>query len=384
MAASPLPTVAEDAPLPSGTSQPPDFDPVEYYGQLLQRDEPLPAPVAAVETLAELVSRSAASTIQELLAVLREASASLADASFNPVSTTSGTALFIRYLTLQRPETSFREFKAELVQKAREFVKGSGRCRELIARNMSDFIRDGNTILVHSYSRVVVQALLYAAQTQKKQFSVYVTESRPFGLGLKTHAILTEAGIPCIVVLDSAVAYIMSRCDMAVVGAEAVCESGGLVNFIGGYQMAIAAKALNKPLYALAESFKFTRLFPLSQTDIPSSLPSAPLTFPAASDLFSAKSTSIPATPVRPMIGSKMPDALEMSDEATRHNPILDYTTPEMVRPDPLPSSASSPSPIADAGSPPLVLQVSLLVSDVGVLTPSGVSDALLATFGGE
>jgi hypothetical protein len=53
-----------------------------------------------------------------------------------------------------------------------------------------------------------------------------------FGLGLKTQAVLAEAGIPSVVVLDSAVAYIMSRCDMAVVGAEAVCESGGLVNFV--------------------------------------------------------------------------------------------------------------------------------------------------------
>ncbi|GAA5971538.1 hypothetical protein JCM11641_000633 [Rhodosporidiobolus odoratus] len=357
MALSSLPTVSEDGPLPSSTNNH-DFA-VQYYGKLLQKDEPLPAPIAAVETLAELVSRSDSSTIQELLALLRDAAASLAKASFNPVSTSSGTSLFMRYLTLQRPsaDMSFENFKTALVDRAREFVRESGRCRDIIAEHMGDFIRDGSTILVHSYSRVVVQALLYAAQTQKKQFQVYVTESRPFGLGLKTHAILADAGIPCVVVLDSAVAYIMSRCDLAIVGAEAVCESGGLVNFIGGYQMAIAAKALNKPLYALAESFKFTRLFPLSQTDLPSSLPSAPLTFPPASDSAFPKAPAIPATPVRPMIDSAMPRALEMSDEATRHNPILDYTSPE---------------------------NISLIVSDLGVLTPSAVSDALLATFGGE
>lgn len=34
------------------------------------------------------------------------------------------------------------------------------------------------------------------------------------------------------VVLDSAVCYIMPKCDLAIVGAEAVCESGGLVNFV--------------------------------------------------------------------------------------------------------------------------------------------------------
>jgi translation initiation factor eIF-2B subunit alpha len=83
-----------------------------------------------------------------------------------------------------------------------------------------------------SLQRVVVQALLYAAQEQKKRFQVYVTESRPFGLGIKTQAILSAAGIPTQVILDSAVAYIMPKCDSCVVGAEAVCESGGLINFV--------------------------------------------------------------------------------------------------------------------------------------------------------
>jgi translation initiation factor eIF-2B subunit alpha len=103
------------------------------------------------------------------------------------------------------------------------------------------------TILVHSYSRVVIQALVYA-HSQKKRFSVYVTESRPYGLGIKTHALLTAAGIESIVILDSAVAWIMGKVDLCLVGSEAVCESGGLVNFIGSYQMAITAKACGKPL----------------------------------------------------------------------------------------------------------------------------------------
>lgn len=52
----------------------------------------------------------------------------------------------MRFLTLQRPppEMSFNEFKSELVEKAREFVRGSGRCREAIAEHMAEFIRDGN------------------------------------------------------------------------------------------------------------------------------------------------------------------------------------------------------------------------------------------------
>lgn len=43
---------------------------------------------------------------------------------------------------------------------------------------------------------------------------------------MKTHQFLTANGIPCTVVLDSAVAYVMERVDMVLVGSEAVVESG--------------------------------------------------------------------------------------------------------------------------------------------------------------
>jgi hypothetical protein len=43
---------------------------------------------------------------------------------------------------------------------------------------------------------------------------------------MKTHQILTANGIPCTVVLDSAVGYIMERVDLVLVGSEAVVESG--------------------------------------------------------------------------------------------------------------------------------------------------------------
>ena len=33
--------------------------------------------------------------------------------------------------------------------------------------------------------------------------------------------------------------------------------------------MALTAKEMNKPFYVVAESFKFARLYPLNQTDVP-------------------------------------------------------------------------------------------------------------------
>ena len=48
---------------------------------------------------------------------------------------------------------------------------------------------------------------------------------------------------------DSAVGYVMERVDLVLVGAEAIVESGGVVNSIGTYQLGIVAKATGTPFY---------------------------------------------------------------------------------------------------------------------------------------
>ena len=47
----------------------------------------------------------------------------------------------------------------------------------------------------------------------------------------------------------------MDNVDFVLVGSEAVVESGGLINAVGSNQIAIIAKAANKPFYALAERY---------------------------------------------------------------------------------------------------------------------------------
>ena len=161
---------------------------------------------------------------------------------------------------------------------------------------------------------------------------------------------MTAAGIPCTVVLDSAVAYVIDKVDFVLVGSEAVVESGGLINATGSNQIAIIAKHANKPFYALAErfailsdslddfraysvSFKFRRLFPLSQYDLPTHGPGI-LPFPR----------HVPEAPPAPVIGERpsgdeLKDASlpvsagtgswtqkSMSAEQVALNPEVDYT----------------------------------------------------------
>lgn len=81
-------------------------------------------------------------------------------------------------------------------------------------------------------------------------------EGRPDRTGLRMSNELAALGIPVKVLIDSAVAYSMDEVDMVFVGADGVVESGGIINMMGTYQIALVAHSMNKPLYVAAESYK--------------------------------------------------------------------------------------------------------------------------------
>ncbi|KAJ1025997.1 hypothetical protein NDA18_003657 [Ustilago nuda] len=332
-----------------------EFDIIFCYHSLLSSDSELPFPIAAIFALSELVSRSKAATTSELMENIRSASHLLKSSLENPVPATAGLDLFTRFVVTKSWDTGddFEAHKASLASLAHQFATHTvPSCREKICELVLPFIKDDSVLLTHSYSRVVMQALKFAALNQRKRISVYVTESRPHGLGLKTYRQLIGYGIPCTLILDSAVAYTMPKVDLVLTGAEGVVESGGFLNAVGTYGMAIIAKACNKPFFALAESFKFLRMFPLNQYDLPPNKGRNLLAFP---DLHSQQATVMEAQ-VEPTPKLASSEEKVMSRQQELLNPAIDYTTPDLV---------------------------TFLFSDVGVLTPSGIGDALLAVYGG-
>ncbi len=337
---------------PSSSSS--EFDIISAYHTLLSSDPELPFPIAAIFALSELVSKSRAATTSELMENIRSASQRLKASLENPVPATAGLDLFTRFVVTKSWDSGddFEAHKRSLAALAHEFaVHTVPSCREKICELVLPFIKDDSVVLTHSYSRVVMQALKHAALHQRKRISVYVTESRPHGLGLRTYHQLVKWGIPCTVILDSAVAYTMPKVDLVLTGAEGVVESGGFLNAVGTYGMAIIAKACNKPFFALAESFKFLRMFPLNQYDLPTHSGRKLLAFPDLNG--EQKEVGAEATP---KLGSENREYGIMSKAQEALNPAIDYTTPDLV---------------------------TFLFSDVGVLTPSGVGDALLAVYGG-
>jgi len=140
---------------------------------------------------------------------------------------------------------------------------------------------------------------------------------------IKTAEGLSAAGVPSTVILDSAVAYVMDKVDFVLVGSEAVVESGGLVNAVGSNQIAIIARAANKPFYALAERFAPVRLAPSIKIDW-----CAPLTATNFIVCFRYHNTIFPATirkfyrfPVFP--GLSLPFRIATRPSNLRLSPLL-------------------------------------------------------------
>ncbi|KAA1471201.1 nagb/rpia/CoA transferase-like protein [Dentipellis sp. KUC8613] len=336
------------------------FDIYATYRRFITNED-ISAPLAAILALTELVTQSDAGTMFELVKALNDGAEELKKRVSNPIGLDAGCELFIAFVTLFPHESaSFSELKTELVRQGQKYASEALTYRAQIAELALGFIKDDSVILTHSYSRVVLRTLLHAHKC--KRISVYVTEARPRGLGIKTHDALTAAGIPCTVVLDSAVAYVMDKVDFVLVGSEAVVESGGLINAVGSNQMAIIARAQSKPFYALAESYKFHRLFPLSQYDLPTHNPGI-LSFPPPAQNADTAATKKPSelTP-RPSISQLSASSQSsstqriMTPEQIAKNPDVDYTRPDLI---------------------------SLVFSDVGILTPEGVSQYLVGMFAG-
>ncbi|NWQ59358.1 EI2BA factor, partial [Neopipo cinnamomea] len=301
---------------------------IETFRAQLRDDPDVASAVAAIRALLGFLKQDRGETIQGLRNSLRDAIDTLSRVD-SSVAVSSGGELFLRFISLTSLEYSdYSKCKEIMIERGEIFLRKVSLSRNKIAKLCHPFIRDGARILTHAYSRVVLR-VLEAAVEAKKRFSVYVTESQPDQAGQvlvnlqKMANALRKLNIPVTVILDAAVGYIMEKVDLVLVGAEGVVESGGIINKIGTNQIAVCAKAQNKPFYVVAESFKFVRLFPLNQQDVP--------------DRFKYKA-----------------DTLKTGQNLTEEHPWIDYTSPSLI---------------------------TLLFTDLGVLTPSAVSDELIKLY---
>lgn len=76
----------------------------------------------------------------------------------------------------------------------------------------------------------MLSEVLVTAHQKGINFSVFITECRPYCEGYTLYEKLKKEGIECQVVLDSAAAYCLEEAEFVLVGAEGIVENGGIIN----------------------------------------------------------------------------------------------------------------------------------------------------------
>jgi len=277
--------------------------------------------LATICTLLNQLKSYKASTMAELSQNLKKTSRFILqnDDVLATTCISSSSELFQRHITLESLKvlevSNFENVQNVLVAKGEKFLENVLASRKKILLYSSPFINEGVTILTHSMSTNVEQVLNYA-KSLGKNFKVFVTQSMPDESGNKMMEKLKQKSIFATLILDSAVAYLMEQVDIVLLGAEGITANGGIINKIGCYQICMAAKFLKKPVYIVSESIKFSKVFPLKQDDIPK--------------VFRYKPS--------------------LEDTLSEH-PRVDYTPPDLI---------------------------DVLITDLGVLTPSTVTEELM------
>ncbi|MCU0624005.1 MAG: S-methyl-5-thioribose-1-phosphate isomerase, partial [Gemmatimonadaceae bacterium] len=133
---------------------------------------------------------------------------------------------------------------------------------DAIGAHGAALVPDGARILTHCNAGALATAGIgtalapvYAAAAAGRRVAVLADETRPLWQGARLTAWeLAQAGIPVTVCTDGMAASLMRRgaVDLVLVGADRICANGDVVNKIGTYAVALAARAHDLPFYVAA------------------------------------------------------------------------------------------------------------------------------------
>jgi len=155
--------------------------------------------------------------------------------------------LFEAIESLKDPQT-IREKGTVAVQNFLEdLITGA----ERIKAHALPLLKWKEVVMTHSYSSTCLGVL-----GQAEGIEVICPESRPLLEGLNTARELGAKGVRTRIVVDSAAPSLMGECDVVMVGGDSITPEG-VVNKIGTYALALAAREQRVPFYVLASTEKF-------------------------------------------------------------------------------------------------------------------------------
>jgi methylthioribose-1-phosphate isomerase len=182
---------------------------------------------------------------------------------------TRPTAVNLTWATARMLETarsatgSVNDVIQKLIDEAKEIAEEDVRMCRSMGENALEFIKPGFTIqticnagsLATVHLGTVGAVVRIAHEKYNGDIKVYSTETRPRQQGARLTVFeFMEDNIDTTLITDGMIGTVFreGRVDCCVVGADRILRTGHVINKIGTYTMAIAAKYHNIPFYSVA------------------------------------------------------------------------------------------------------------------------------------
>jgi len=227
---------------------------------------------------------------EEFLAGLRAAARRLVGARPSMLALTQVAGLLIESTADAPADEDIDALRRRVEKAARDIVEGWAAASERIAAHARPLLPA--TVLTHSYSASVVTAL-----RAREPDRVVVCESRPLFEGRATARELAGAGIAVTLVTDAQGPLFVSEIEAVLVGADGVLANGSVVNKVGTYPLALAARDRGLPFYVACESLKISARQEWKEADVEEGDAAEVLTDPIAG--VTARNVYFERTPAR-------------------------------------------------------------------------------------
>ncbi len=153
-----------------------------------------------------------------------------------------------------------QQVRIRVIERIENFFKYLDESYEIIRINALNLLKAKETIMTHCHSSIARDVLIRIHQVNPR-LNVINTETRPLYQGRITATKLAAEGIQIIHIVDSAVASFLldnryPKPEVILVGCDGITVHGDLINKVGTYNIAIAAKEANIPFYVVSQSMK--------------------------------------------------------------------------------------------------------------------------------
>ncbi len=184
-------------------------------------------------------------------AFLREA----ADCIANARPTTAKRMARVCETMLEAAEAAWKSGEpVDLAIRRRAIAANDSRYQKIakIAEYLVDKFPDNGTILTQCFAETIVGMMLRESRERGKRLRIFCPETRPYFQGARlTATVCYEMGFDVTVITDNMPAFVMQRehVDVFTSAADAITMDGHVINKVGTFQIAIAAKHLGVPYY---------------------------------------------------------------------------------------------------------------------------------------